>query len=203
MAPLGWTERRRPWDAARYEVLDLETSGLDAVRDQILSVAMVPIVGGVIRYGERFASLVRPDGLEALPQDGLKAHHILPSELAGAPVLERVLAEVDRRLADAVLVVHHGAVDLPFLAQAHRRVGARWQRPTVVDTLELLARLERQRSFLSEHPKPLPGGLAAARAELGLPPYANHEALSDALATAELFLLLRQRLDATRLRQLT
>ena len=48
----------------------------------------------------------------------------------------------------------------------------------------------------------LPRALDAARAHLGLPKHRAHHALADALATAELFLALRARLDASLLRHL-
>jgi DNA polymerase-3 subunit epsilon len=74
----------------------------------------------------------------------------------------------------------------------------------VVDTVELLLKLERRRRFST----PDAGGdgpsinLAAARRRLGLPDYQAHDALTDAIATAELFLCLRGALRATTLRQL-
>ena len=48
------------WDVPVYWALDLETGGLDARKDPIISVGMVPVRGGVIRLGEAFLrSLVR------------------------------------------------------------------------------------------------------------------------------------------------
>jgi DNA polymerase-3 subunit epsilon len=44
--------------------------------------------------------------------------------------------------------------------------------------------------------------LTAARHALGLPEYPAHDALTDAIATAELFLVLRHRLGARKLRDL-
>ncbi len=192
-----------PWDAAFYHALDLETSGLDPRADEILSLAMVPIRGGVIRFGEHFSSLVRPADPAGLSQEGLRAHHLLPAELAVAPPIGELLGEVDRRLREGVLVLHHAPLDLGFLRQAYRRQGRRWPRPRprAVDTVVLLRRLEVRQLLLSSHPTPLPATLPAARAALGLPPYPNHDALVDALATAELFLVLRARLRAERLRE--
>ena len=45
--------------------------------------------------------------------------------------------------------------------------------------------------------------LADARRACGLPDYPAHDALTDAVATAELFLVLRHRLGARTLRELT
>src|SRR5579864_1472778 len=192
-----------PWDEPLYFALDLETSGLEPRADEILALAMVPIRGGVIRYGERFSSLVRPADPARLSQEGLRAHQLLPGELAAAPPIGELLAEVDRRLRAGILVLHHAPLDLGFLRQAFRREGRRWPRPQTVDTVVLLRRLEIRRLLLGPHPPPLPAALPAARAALGLPAYPNHDALIDALATAELFLVLRARLGAERLRELT
>jgi len=195
-------QRRRPWQAESYWALDLETSGLDARRDAILSVGMVPIRDGLIRYGERWYSLVRPPASESLSQEGLGAHHILPSELASAPLEADVLAEIDRRLTGTVLIVHFGRIDLGFLEAAYRRCGLTWPKPPTVDTVDLLYRLARERQRFHPHPQAPRTGLSEARTELGLPQYTNHHALWDALATAELFLALRARLGAKTLRGL-
>jgi len=48
----------------------------------------------------------------------------------------------------------------------------------------------------------LPLNLAKARQAFGLPDYGAHDALADAVSTAELFLTLRQVLGAQTLRQL-
>jgi DNA polymerase III subunit epsilon len=105
--------------------------------------------------------------------------------------LPELLPRLDGWLRGGVIILHHAPLDLAFLRQAYRRAGARWPRPPVVDTVTLLRRLERRRHFLHPHPAPLPLALGAARARLGLPAHHEHDALADALATAELFLVLR------------
>ena len=194
--------RSPPWDSVTYWALDLETSGLEPRTDEILSVGMVPIRGGVIRYGERLYRLVRPGDLETLSAEGIGAHHILPAELASAPALERVLPEIDARLREGVLVVHQAAVDLAFLRRAWERAGLPWPRPRVVDTVRLVVRWEHRRQRFEPHPKPFSASLPGARAALGLPAYPHHHALWDALATAELMLALRDRLGVRRVRGL-
>jgi DNA polymerase-3 subunit epsilon len=156
----------------------------------------------VVRFGERFSSLVRPADPAGLSFEGLAAHHLLPGDLAGAPALSEVLPEVERRLRHGVLLLHHAPLDAGFLRRAYRRAGLRWPRPPAVDTVTLLRRLEERQHLLTPHPAPLPRSLGAARAALGLPAHTEHDALADALATAELFLVLRARLGAERLRQL-
>jgi DNA polymerase III subunit epsilon len=185
--------RRTPWDAPVVWALDLETSGLSPARDEILSVGMVPIRSGTIRYGERWSTLVHPGDLARLSSAGIEAHHILPAELATAPPLAAVLPEIDRRLREGVLLLHHAPLDLGFLRRAYRAAHLPWPRPRVVDTLDLAVAHEHRRQRFHPHPMPPATGLSAARSALGLPPHDAHHALADALATAELFLALRAR----------
>lgn len=195
--------RRSPdWDQVTYWALDLETSGLEPKRHAILSVGMVPVRGGVVRWGERWESLVRPADPSNLSADGLRAHHILPGELEHAPALADVLPEVDRRLREGVPLVHYGRLDLGFLREAYRAHGRPWPNPRPVDTLELLLALHHRRHHLTPHPTPPRTALAEAREDFGLPAYTAHHALTDALATAELFLALRARLGARTLKDL-
>jgi DNA polymerase-3 subunit epsilon len=197
MPRTGWPDwlarGRRPWPEVLWAV-DLETTGLHARRDRILAVGMVPVRNRVIRYGERFATFVRPPAGAAPGAEGLRAHHLLPADLAGAPSIEAVLPEIDRRLREGGLLVHHAAIDVAFLRSAYRRGRMRWPAPRVVDTADLLWTLHRRRHRFTPHPPAPRIALAAAREQLGLPPYPAHDALLDALAAAELFLVLQSRL---------
>jgi DNA polymerase-3 subunit epsilon len=196
-----WSGRRQPWFDATYWALDLETTGLDPRRDHILSVGMVPVRDGVIRWGERLYTLVR--GVEQASEAGaLGVHQILPGDTALAPDEHEVVRQVFQRLEGRVLLVHHAPIDLRFLRAAGRRNRYRWPGPSVVDTVHLLHLLEHRMERLQPYPPALPRGLDAAREHLGLPRHRSHHALADALATAELFLALRARLDAKHLRQL-
>ncbi|HET8538583.1 MAG TPA: 3'-5' exonuclease [Anaeromyxobacter sp.] len=192
--------RRRPWDSFTYWALDLETGGLDRRRDPILAVGMVPIRGGTVRIGEGFGTLVRPAG-GAIDPRSVQAHQLLRDEVDGAPPLEEVLPEVDRRIGAGVLIVHHQAIDVAFLKRDYRAVGLRWPEPSIVDTARMLLRIGRAtRPDVPEDQLPL--NLTRAREAYGLPEYQAHDALSDAIATAELFLVLRAVLGARTVREL-
>lgn len=185
-----------------FWALDLETEGLDPQHDAILSVGMVPVRRGVVRLGEAYSSLVRPREERAPSIGALGAHHLRPLDTRHAPDLEDVLPEVARRLDGNVLLVHHAPIDVRFLAAAFKSSGRRWSPPPVVDTVRLLYRWADAKRFLGNPPGDPELNLFAARDQLGLPPYPPHNALVDATATAELFLALRARLGAERLRQL-
>lgn len=191
-----------PWASVVYWALDLETSGLRPGSDCILSVGLIPVRDGIVRCAESLYTLVRPEDLAGLSVEGIRAHHILPAELEQAPALAEVLPEIDQRVREGVLLLHFARLDLAFLRDAYRRSGLPWPRPRVVDTVELMLKLSQRQQRFQPHPTPPPTALPEARAHLGLPRYRNHHALSDALATAELFLALRARLGARTLRDL-
>lgn len=193
-----WKRRWRPWQDQAYLALDLETTGLHPATDEIVSVGAVPIRDGVIRWGERMYTMVRSGGSGIVRPEPLGVHQILPGEVKSGPELESVVLEISDRLHHAILVVHHAAVDVRFLRRAFRGCGRRWPRPPVIDTVRLLSMFERRLSQLEPYPAPVPRGLAEARRRLRLPEHRSHHALADALATAELFLALRARLNARR-----
>ncbi len=193
-----------PWDSITYWALDLETGGLDARADPILSVGMVPLRQGSIRLGESFASLVRTEELDAIDPASIRAHHLLPGDVREAPRLADVIGEVDRRIREGALLVHQAALDVAFLRRAYRRAGLRWPSPPVVDTVVLLLKAARRARFVdpdaSDHEPEL--NLSKARQALGLPDYGAHDALTDAVSAAELFLVLRKQVGARTLRDL-
>jgi len=186
-----------------YWSLDLETGGLDARRDAVLAVGMVPVRLGVVQLGQAYTSLVRPRENEAIQEDSIRAHHLVPSEVRRAPLPEAVVAEIDERLRDGALLVHSSGIDVPFLRRLYRTSRRRWPDPPVVDTVNLLWSLQQRQRFQDPDGTAMPVlHLGQARERLGLPPHLAHDALSDAVATAELFLVLASRLGARTLRDL-
>ena len=201
---MGWFSSPA-WDEVVYWALDLETGGLDARVAPVLAVGMVPVREGRIRLGEAWRTFVRPEPGDEIDPRSVRAHQILGAEVKDAPPLAQVVPEIARRLDEGVLLVHHRSMDVPFLRRAWKRAGRRWPEPDTVDTAALLAAVakaeHRRRPELPPDPPNL--NLSAARRELGLPPYQAHDAVTDALAAAELFLVLRRRLGARTLRDLT
>jgi DNA polymerase-3 subunit epsilon len=172
--------------------VDLETTGLDPKRDRVVAVGAVPIRDGVVRCSELLAVRVQPDGNSSW--GGVEAHGLLPAELDAAPPLGQVLRWLDVRLRQGVLVVHGVGVDVPFLERSYRACGIPWPHPPVVDTARLLQRMGHRLRWLgSEH---VPLDLGSAREHLGLPAYPRHDAAWDAVATAELLVVLAFRLRA-------
>ena len=193
-----------PWDEVVYWALDLETGGLDARKDPIIAVGMVPLRAGVIRLGEAYQTLVRPASGARVAPDSVRAHQLVGGELREAPPLNVVLPEIDRRIREGALLVHQRSIDVTFLRREFDRYRIGWPKPPVVDTVDLLVKAAEKARFLRpDASAELPAlNLSAARRANGLPAYPAHDPLMDAIATAELFLVLRRRLGAKKLRDL-
>lgn len=193
--------RSPAWDSVVYWALDLETGGLDLKKDPILAVGMVPIRAGIVHLGEAYRTLVRPPEGGAIDPRSVRAHQLLWGEVEAAPELAEVLPRIDERIRQGVLLVHHRSIDVAFLRRDFRRIGRHWPSPWVVDTANLLRRVSHfTRPDLSSDLVTV--NLARARRDHGLPDYQAHDALTDAVATAELFLVLRKVLGARTVRDL-
>lgn len=181
---------RRGGDPPLREVellaVDLETTGLDPDRHEILSVGMVPVRGLTIELSGARQYAVRPVGPTGVGESAT-VHGITDDAAAGAAPLERVLPEVLDGLDGRLLLAHHTPIEVGFLRAACRAHGLRWPDVTAVDTVRLQRRVLRRGMALGHVPDE-ELALAAARRHLGLPRYRSHEALTDALACAELFL---------------
>jgi DNA polymerase III subunit epsilon len=182
---------RTPWREASYCVADLELSGLDPRRHEIISFGALPIDDGRVRLEGALSGLVRPT--RPLAEEAIRVHGLRAADLAGAPELAEALDPLLHAMAGRVLVAHHAAIERAFLGAALRRVGVRLRGP-VLDTA-VLARV-----WLAERDGALPARMtleALARA-CGLPVHSPHTAIGDALTTAQLFLVAASQLDARR-----
>jgi DNA polymerase-3 subunit epsilon len=179
-----------PFPAARTRccdlgimALDLETTGLDPASDSILSIGMVTIDNMAVRLDTAWHQLVRI--YHAIPEASAVIHGITDDQAVGGLPLEQVLPELLTRLAGKVILVHHAAIEQRFLDQAcHTLYGSGFLAP-LIDT-EVLARRQLERRH--QPFRPLDLRLFNLRTRYGLPRYPAHNALSDALGTAELFL---------------
>lgn len=159
----------------------------------MLAIGTVPIVDGAIRVGAATSILVRPARQSAV--EGIVAHHLRPSDVAGAPPLAEVLPELLEAIeAVDALLVHNAGLDVRVLRRACAALDLRWPRPPVIDTIDLITRI-RKRERATGHGRRLTRDLVGARQALGLPPHQAHDAVSDAIATAELYLALQARLS--------
>ena len=169
--------------------MDFETTGLDPNQHSIVSIGLIPMSLDRIYSRDARHWVVRP----ALPlhQQSVTIHGITHSDIDQAPDLSEILEELLPALAGKVVIVHHRGIERPFLDVAMKwRLSEGIQFP-VIDTMAIEARVNPRRQpgwfrRLQGRP-PVSIRLPDSRTRYGLPHYAPHHALSDALASAELF----------------
>ena len=178
----------QPWRSARYCAVDLETTGLDLRRDEIISFGAVAIERGRVIAASSTYSLV--SGPAHVSPEAIAVHSLRPADLADAPSWEESVDLLLGALTGRVLVAHAAWVERAFLRRAFR---ARQVSPPriAVDTAALARAAGLAAAGASTEPS-----LEHLASNLGLPVHEPHHALGDALTTAEVFLALSTRLDA-------
>ncbi len=176
--------------ALEFVALDLETTGLDPQQDVILSIGFVNVLGMQIDLASAQHHLLCPN--REIPEQSAVIHCITDDQAAGGKRIEDVLPQLLQQLAGRVMIAHFATVELTFLDRACRQLyGAGFSIP-VVDTQRIAKRsLERQGQVIRGSDL----RLAECRRRHGLPHYRMHNALSDALACGELFLVQQAQFD--------
>lgn len=184
----GVTDADTPVSEVQFLAMDFETTGLNPAEHSIVSVGLVPFDIQRIRCRQARHWIVNPS--KPLVEESVVIHGITHEDIRQAPDLIHVLEPLLEMMQGRVLVVHHRGIERAFLDEALRKRLKEGIEFPVIDTMELEARLHRTKplSFWDQlrGRKPASIRLGDSRARYGLPHYAAHQALTDALATAEL-----------------
>ncbi|HUE90840.1 3'-5' exonuclease [Pseudomonas sp.] len=165
----------------RFVVLDLETSGLNMRRDQVLSIGAVVIENGGIDLSRQFECTLQRDGHRASASTLI--HGIAPSEIANGVEPAEALLSFMEFVGDSPLLAFHAEFDQRMLARALKQSLGYRLRHAFFDVAEI-APLVCPQAKLSH------AGLDDWTQHFGLQVQQRHHASADALATAELALIL-------------
>jgi len=168
-----------PLGQARLVVVDVESTGLDIRRDQLIAIGAVAVQAGHIVLSDSFEVILRQEAVS--DRDNILVHGIGGQrQRTGLPPARALLDFLDY-LGKSPLVAYHAVFDETMLRRALRRhLGLSWKRPWL-DLAYVMPAL-------------LPGHAHSHKALddwaalFGIANYARHSALADALATAQLLL---------------
>ena len=185
-------ERSAAFAETEFVALDIETTSLDAATAEMLSVGWVVLRGGRVALKTARSWLVQPSKDVG---DSASVHGLTDTVVGAGRNWGVVLDKIVGALQGRVLLVHHAGLDKALLDRmCLQRYGARLHIP-VVDTLELELRRQRRAHHIEENRSLRLGDL---RDTYNLPRYGAHDALSDAIATAELLIaMVRNRRSTT------
>ena len=167
--------RKTSVEGVRWVVIDCETSGLDIARDRLLAVGAVAVSGSRIFLPDRFEAFVRQE--TPSPAGNILVHGIGgDAQCAGRP-LGAVIAELESYVADGVPVAFHAPFDAGILRRHGLKLRQDW-----IDLATLMPALFPER-------EPRQSSLDFWLAQFAIDLAQRHDALADALATAELLLV--------------
>ena len=165
----------------RWVVVDTETTGLDPRSDTLLSIGACELNGTRLEVASGYSAFIRPPQVSSVAN--VLIHGIGHAEQISGAEPEDVLAGCLEYCRHDVLVAYHAAFDAAMLQVAmQRHLGLRF-RPIWIDVAKLadvlFPKQARQFRMLDEW-----------LAHFGIVHPARHNALADALCTAELLLVL-------------
>ncbi len=162
---------------AKFYAIDIETTGLNFDKDEIISFACVPIINLKILVKDTFYTLIKP---KSYTYKAMRYHGISRDNLMDAPVFEEVSDRI-RKTLEGILVGHSVEVDFTFLKTNFKSLGLRFKRDLIdIAMVERWLRLKRKSE---ENNLSLDGMMAA----YGLKQYYRHNAAADAFFAAQIF----------------
>jgi DNA polymerase-3 subunit epsilon len=173
------------WQDSEIVSLDFETTGLDPKSDRLLSYGLVKIEHGAINLSTAKHEYIFSG--RSIPESSVVIHHITDDQVSDGQPLSILLPELLDLLKGRVMLVHFARIEQGFLDAACRKIyGSPFIQPTI-DTLVLAQRLLSLRNYTIRADRLR---LFHLRDDYNLPRYKAHNALKDALTTAELLLAL-------------
>jgi len=177
-----------PLSEVEFVALDFETTGLDATKNSIISIGLVHFNLQRIFCRKTKSWFIDPQ--DNLKEDSIVIHGITHSDLNKAPDLLHILEQLLDELAGKVIVVHYRRIERDFLDSNLRALIHEGIIFPMVDTMQIEANIQ-QTQFQGiwnwlKGKRTQSIRLANSRKRYNLPTYSPHDALTDAVATAEL-----------------
>jgi DNA polymerase-3 subunit epsilon len=166
-------------EEARFVVADVETTGLDLRNDRLIAIGAVTVEAGRIDIGRSFYRVLRQPVSSS--RDNILVHGIGGTEqCAGEDPVEALLAFLEFA-GGSPLVAYHAAFDAAMIGRATSEYLGAKLRAAWVDLAYVapaLIRTETRRDL----------GLDAWLRRFAIEVFSRHDAVADALATAQLLL---------------
>lgn len=169
---------------SEFFVLDFETTGLNPKTDRLLSMGWTTIKDGRIQLGKSEHYFIQHTDM--IPDETVAIHHITEQEAAnGMPLLD-IFPYLLQQMSGKVLVAHFADIEVGFLQQVSKKCYDASLPLLTVDTLQIAFQMKYKDAV---HVPSNALNLFNLREQYQLPRYKAHNAMQDAIATAELLLV--------------
>lgn len=173
-----------PADEARWVVIDVESSGLDPRRDSLIAVGAIAVAARCIALGQSYYRVLRQDAPSAT--ENILVHRIGTAEQLGGVDPRDALIGLLEFAGKAPCVGYNAPFDAAMLERAARTWLGESLRLAWIDLAWLAPAVARDAAGARQ---PLDVWLDA----FGISAAVRHHALADALATAQLLLVLERK----------
>lgn len=173
-----------------YIVVDFETTGLDPIQDNILSIGWVEMKGKYIELDSATEVFIKD--VQHVKKETAVINHIVPEMLQDGITLNEAILRFLTCAKGKIIIAHGCIVEQRFLDHyAQAQLGLPALPLLWLDTLKLEKYCV---SHFQQRQESCDLRLSSIRQRYHLPEYNAHNALTDAIATAELFLAVYNRL---------
>jgi|SRR3989338_4342077 len=109
-------------------IIDLETTGLDLDKHEIIQIAAVLLDRKTLKEKASFSSFVKPKDWDKRDPEAMAVNKISFSALKGAPTLAQVVKKFNKEFkASEVITANYGGIlDFTFLRAAYKKNGLRY-----------------------------------------------------------------------------
>jgi DNA polymerase III epsilon subunit len=163
-------------------VLDVETTGLDFLREKIIEFAAVKLVNGEIT--EEFQTLINPE--QEIRHSSIKIHGITQEMVENQPTMAEVLPQIADFIQNYDIIGHNVIFDFNFLNQAYLKY---FEKPLTNH------RIDTQYLFREVFPEEFSHGLGALLKRFDVEPNERHRAMADAKYLAMVYTQLKALYD--------
>ncbi len=161
----------------KFCVIDLETTGLNVKRDEIIAFACVPVQELKLLVNNAYYTLVKPDKYKI---ESMKYHGISINDLKKAPSFNEIANNILKTL-DGIIVGHSVEFDYMFLKKSFKKIGIKFEKD-VIDIILIEKWLAKKEKDIK-----LDVTIEGLMNRYGLNDYYRHNAFADAFFTAQIF----------------
>lgn len=159
-----------------FTAIDFETA--TGKRSSACAVGIVTVVNGEIT--EEYYTLIQPPNNEYFGMN-IGVHGIRPADTANSPTFDEIYPEIEKRMRGQVIVAHNEVFDRSVLKRTMEHYDLDYPELGLPERWECTMKIYKAKGFV-------PYKLNACCDRLGIP-LQHHEALSDAIGCAKLYLL--------------
>ena len=168
---------------AHFFVLDFETTGLDVYKDHIISAGFTEIKNNRMLLNKSEHHLVATN--LKLTSENVGIHHLTDDVVAQGMQIKALINYLLEKMAGKVLIAHYQKIEYSFIQHACQAIYGLSLPMIILDTMMIEKnKLEKLNRRISANQL----RLFNLRDDYNLPRYNAHNAMEDAISTAELFL---------------